>query len=111
MPHIIRLRGPWQIEAEGQGGLVCTRRFHQPTGLDSASRVRLIIENAAGLAEISLNGHPLGTAAPASRASFEITVNLQPMNVIAVTIDCPQGLPTSTADIEHILGQVRLEIE
>src|SRR5262245_16328632 len=43
--HTIRLRGPWEYQPLADGKLRCDRRFHQPTGLDAASRVWLAITN------------------------------------------------------------------
>ena len=60
MPHIIRLREPWERERLDNGTVRLTRRFHRPTGLDAKSRVWLVVEHVEGEAEVGLNEQVLG---------------------------------------------------
>jgi hypothetical protein len=79
MPHIIRLRGPWEQEPQPSGQVRYARRFNCPTGLEGGDRVWLAIEFEQG--EISLNGQPLGAAG----GRFDITPLLQPANRLLIT--------------------------
>lgn len=71
--HVIRLRAPWQRVQIGEGQL-WRRRFGQPTGLDAADRLVLVVEGLAAAAEVSLNGRLLGNAGPAAGwRQFDVT--------------------------------------
>jgi hypothetical protein len=119
MPHIIRLREPWQRQRLHDDSLRFTRRFHRPTGLDEGSRVWLVIEDVEGEAEVALNEHVLGRLAgnrqleenamcTAHPTRFEMTQLLLPENVISIVIR-----PALAAKEAHASGFdfVRLEIE
>jgi hypothetical protein len=109
MPHIIRLRGPWERQLLPQGSARYTRRFHQPTGLDAESRVWLAIENFAAGASVTVNdclctplpahGAEAAPDEPRVAARFDITPLLQAQNNVAIDVASP------------LLGDVRLEIE
>ena len=82
-PHIIRLRGPWEVlfadsscehipltarvpvcwaELFGDvsGSAIFRRKFHSPTGLDDGDRVLIRIpENAGAVSHATLNGEPM----------------------------------------------------
>jgi len=118
-----------------------TRRFAQPTGLDAATRVWLVIENVDWQAAVALNGQPLGhvqlaqtppaclSLAPSLRSSlsppiacparFDITALLQPRNELTIDILLPgvaAGAPPlvrpGREDLTGgLIGLVRLEIE
>ena len=105
MPHRIRLRGPWEYDSL----MHCfTRRFHQPTGLTAASRVWLVIEEAAAAVRVELNGIAIGEA-DGQTARFDISAHLQPQNLLAITLMAPPE-PTKNPS-EGGVGLVSLEIE
>ena len=118
MPHVIRLREPWERQRLADGSLRLTRRFHRPTGLDEKSRVWLVVEKLQGPAEIALNDRVLGPLAAsetpghdgrstAHHARFEITELLRPENVISIVAT---ALPDKKAPA-GISGSMRLEID
>lgn len=118
LPHIIRLREPWERQPLGDGTVRYTRRFHRPTGLDARSRVWLVVEGVEGDAEVALNERVLaraisdqaakevvGTAHP---TRFEITELLRPENVVSIAI---RQSPATKDRHTDGFGSVRLEIE
>jgi hypothetical protein len=169
MPHLIRLRGPWEYEplvrfvpvADGrwqaadqnlpspgtitlpadwgsvlgsdyQGTVRFSRRFNRPTGLGTASQVWLVIEDIDWQASIALNGRRLGDVACSFTnelingqslrccpARFDITTELLPQNVLAITVTSPalnEGIyprprPGREGQPGGLIGLVRLEIE
>jgi hypothetical protein len=130
VPHIIRLRGPWEHEPLlPEGTARFTRRFHRPTGLDAVSRVWLAIDDVDWHASVVLNDRSLGQivsgqslAQPNTHrcpARFEITADLQPQNVLSITVSSPSlddnGLLSPRTGREGqpggLIGLVRLEIE
>jgi hypothetical protein len=118
MPHIIRLREPWERERLADGSLRLMRRFHRPTGLDETSRVWLVVENLDGAAEVSLNDRVLGRlsggqkpsddAVTKAQARIEITQSLRPHNMIAIVAGPALAGKEEQA---NALNSVRLEIE
>jgi hypothetical protein len=169
MPHVIRLRGPWEYEplvrfvpvADGrlqsaddslpapgittlpdnwgtvlgsdfQGTVRFTRRFNCPTGLGAGSRVWLVVDDVDWHATIVLNGQLLGAAVCSFAAHsvseqsfltcgarFDITTDLLPQNVLAITVASPilnsignpQARPGRAGQPGGLIGLVRLEIE
>jgi hypothetical protein len=105
--HTIRLRGRWEIEPLEGGQVCCTRRFHRPTGLDVNSRVWLVIGDAVGQAEVTLNGRLLGRIEghQATPARFDITADLQPGNVLAISLASPQPLDSVRLVIDEGHGE------
>ena len=86
MPHVIRLRDPWETLPTNDGTLRQRRAFQKPTGLGSGDVVRLVIDGAAGLIAVAVNEQPQ-TAPPAEGiVSFDITALLQPRNFIELTL-------------------------
>jgi hypothetical protein len=134
MPHIIRLRGPWEYEVLSQTGgapiapaagrvqMPCNwsatlgddfrgrvryRRFFNWTAqLEAAQQVTLALEGASHCAEVTLNGQPLGHIGTGP-AWLPITSLLQPRNELVVDIEA--------LDAESARGgpngEVRLEID
>ena len=98
MPHLIRLREPWEREPLDEGAVRFTRRFHRPTGLDESSRVWLVIDTAGSSAAVTLNDRPLRRFNDCP-SRFEITAELVPQNVLIIDVSPPA-----------ILDAVRLEI-
>lgn len=105
--HTIRLRDPWDVEPAA-GGLRRHRRFfNKPTGLEAGERVRIVVDGAVDLVELTLNGSPPPHAGEqaagddaASRA-YDVTALLNLRNeLIIVTGDSASASR----------GEVRLEI-
>lgn len=127
MPHVIRLRGPWEYEVlanEGATGIVqmpCnlaeivetefrgtvrfSRRFNRPTGLDEATRVWLVLEDDFE-PQVTLNGQTL--VPPATQnvpTRLDITSRLQSHNILVLETSLDQN-PRPLQ-----IGHVRIEIE
>lgn len=103
MPHVIRLREPWDARPQPDGSVRFSRRFHKPTGLEG-SKVWLVVEAVDAGAVIELNGCVLGKLPAASReARFDITAALDGVNLVEITLPAAHETPR--------LGPVRLEIE
>jgi hypothetical protein len=100
-PHVIRLRGPWQIETAGDGLTRASRIFHRPTGLSAESRVTLVVAEATDGMQVMLNGAPLA-ATPPDR--FHLAPHLQPQNMLVLEFP-------SLVDAAALTQRVRLEIE
>jgi hypothetical protein len=165
MPHIIRLRGPWEYQplarlvksvagrwgreeanlpaagtielpadwgsavgSDFRGWVCFRRRFHQPTGLDAASRVWLVIDDVDWQARVALNdrhlgdvlcSHAAGTLAPKCPARFDITGGLLPQNALSIIVASPlvaaDGATFPRPGREQspggLIGLVRLEID
>jgi hypothetical protein len=111
LPHVIRLRAPWEIEPlpEPPGLLRCTRHFNRPTGLESGERVWLVLPSLASPGTIVLNGDPLeptpGLPADGGSVRCEITSRLTARNKVEIQ------LAANTDTALALLEQVRLEIE
>jgi hypothetical protein len=134
MPHIIRLRGPWDYEVLRQAagppvaaplgrlqipcdwsatlgaefrGLVRYRRFFNWTvPLDDPTKVTLAFDSVAQTATASLNGQPLGSFGPGP-AWRSIEQLLQPRNELIVDVEL-----LNDAELPGgLTGEVRLEIE
>ena len=114
-PHVIRLRGPWQYRPltrfdlgplpppgrvelptdwgatlgdEFRGRVRYERSFNPPTHLDPHERVWLVIEGAGARADVSLNGHPLGTVEGYALASeWDITEGIGRRNVLSIDVE------------------------
>jgi hypothetical protein len=106
LPHRIRLRGPWDCDPQRQ---CFTRRFHQPTGLTAETQVWLVIDQASAAARIELNGTTLGQAHVGQAIRWEITADMKPHNLLAITFTDPP--PVTTNPTDDLIGQVSLEIE
>jgi hypothetical protein len=117
------------LSPEFQGEVRFVRRFNRPTGLDTASRVWLVIEDVDFHASVVLNGRDLGGVLasgaqntadlPRCPVRFDITPDLALQNVLSITVKCPQlgpmgaplPRPGRTARPGGLIGLVRLEIE
>jgi hypothetical protein len=134
MPHIIRLRGPWDYEvlsqiagppvAEPTGrlqmpsdwsatfdadfrGSVRYRRFFNWTApVDNGLKVTLAFDGVAETAQATLNGRSLGSIGP-GHAWFAVAHLLQPRNELAVDVESPEDATIPGG----LTGEVRLEIE
>lgn len=99
-PHRIRLREPWEVSPTDDGGTVRRRAFNKPTGLTLGDVVRLVVELAAGLQSVALNGCPLEIARNRDFAVCDIFAVLQPRNQLELRVAAGGQI-----------GEVRLEIE
>ena len=104
-----------------RGGVEYSRFFHQPTGIDTDTRIQLRLELVDGVATVSLNDELLGTACwPDFPKRFDITGRLRNRNELrigvelleadqgAIATDRPPGRTTSNAG--GLVGEVLLEI-
>jgi hypothetical protein len=128
-PHVIRLRGPWNLEpqsgagapparrlhlpdqwreafAEGFAGPVsCRRVFHEPTNLGPHDPLWLVVRGAACVRALCLNGLRLwAAAAPAAELRHEIRGVLRPENELELLVDW------AAAGGDCPAGEVLLEI-
>ncbi len=99
MPHVIRLRDPWETLPTNDGMIRQRRAFQKPTGLGSGDVVRLVIDGAAGLIAVAVNEQPQTAPQAGGLASFDITALLQPRNFIELMLA-----------VDGRRGEVRLEI-
>lgn len=125
-PHVIRLRGPWELMAAGQPGSTVqlvqvpsswqtslgadfvgraryTRYFNMPTGLEQQERVWLCCAGVTSRGSVSLNGQRLSEIVDQQPWECDITQSLAPRNELAIEVeaDAPGG---------GLTGEVRLEI-
>ena len=127
--HTIRLRGPWQFQAQPHTGaahsgkanlpataasllgeafsgrLVLTRRFNCPSNLEPHEQVSLVIATAGTLVRVALNGADLPPAV-GDPAALPLTPHLAPSNELALELELPGDSPAP----ERPLGEVHLEI-
>ncbi|TWT72789.1 hypothetical protein Pla123a_40880 [Posidoniimonas polymericola] len=100
-PHVIRLRGPWQAEADGaelrvklpctwgdalpadSGRATLSRRFNQPTGLAAGDQVLLRLATPHGLAAARLNGAEITLESGVAN----LTPRLEPSNELSLTLE------------------------
>ncbi|MCA9205923.1 MAG: hypothetical protein KDA59_22875 [Planctomycetales bacterium] len=95
------------------------RYFNRPTGLDSATRVYLAIDEVDAMAEVQLNGHKLGQIRGADGTwRSEVTPILETRNALEIVVDLP-SLSQTSAPLPRprdahlaggVTGEVRLEI-
>jgi hypothetical protein len=67
--------------------VVYSRRFKQPTGLDTWEQVSLEVDRTIFSGEITLNGHSLGHLESGQFFSADITQILQPANELRAEVD------------------------
>lgn len=114
-PHIIQLRDPWQWDApepaERPAQFCAQRYFNRPTGLESGTRIQLVIDDLGELLRVRLNGHVLshdgGQEAP-WRADISQLLELRNL----LQLDLKSRGPTPPAQARKLLaaGCARLEI-
>lgn len=90
--HTIRLGPPWQTNTT-DGGTRHARKFGRPRTLDANERLWLVCEHVAGVAEVRVNGEPVGSPDVAGPFAADITAHLLPRNEITFTVasDAPLG--------------------
>ncbi len=113
--HLIRLHGPWTLEAAGhssapaqrvhlprdwgaveeaarQSAVALVRRFHRPTGLSDATRVALAVPVGWPLAGVLLNGAPLPPPQTAdARQLFDLSCSIHTRPAHDLRIDFLTG--------------------
>jgi hypothetical protein len=105
-PHIIRLRNPWQNNADQNPTRYC-RSFHCPTGLEAHEQVWLVVENPDRVERVVLNARPLGEAPWDTKScGFDVTAILTARNTIEIDV-AGQVIGQTVTDV---FGPVRLEI-
>ena len=113
--------GDWgeSLGADFRGRARYTRRFRQPSGLETRERVWLVIEGVDASGCVQLNGQRLGDVhGYALRASFDVTERLQPQNELVIDVDLPPELgdsenrsrPGRARKPGGLIREVRLEI-
>jgi hypothetical protein len=85
LAHSFRLRDPWQCEALAQGGVLWTRAFHRPTGLEEDDALWLVCSGLPTEATVTVNGQPVPRTA-AGRNEFDVTDLLAETNRIEIAI-------------------------
>ena len=136
-PHVIRLRGPWEREAEPPAttppaGTDLTgersstlpsnrraryrRRFGRPHRLQAHEAVYLVVRLAQSTGKVAINETPLGDVRRG--AKFDITALLEERNQLVIDVESPPLAPEGTSSAprqgerlsECPFGDVRLEI-
>lgn len=102
LERTVRLPASWrELFGDVAGRARFERRFNRPTGLSTAHRVSIVLEEVAGRVQVALNGEALSAASdPRGRQVFDVTPRLQPHNQLmvelefdpAVNPDVPGGL-------------------
>jgi hypothetical protein len=105
--HTIRLREPWDRQADAQGCISLLRRFRAPTGLGEGHCVHLAAHGLTSPATVFLNGELLGSLDEGASQRWEITSLLRERNEVRLAL---QTAPESDADGGRN-WLVRLEIE
>ena len=75
------------------GPILIERRFGRPRASTSdGSRIFLVLEDFAGLAEVVLNGLDLGSANPERSGSIRLgPITLQARNRLVIALQAPEG--------------------
>jgi hypothetical protein len=128
-PHLIRLRGPWQIvcvdgdaqeaklpcdldqflRSNGTTQLRLIRRFGLPTNLEPDERIELVIETARLSARVHLNDEDIGEIdSQSSTTRLDVTDRLQSRNELVIDVLTPTNPDTPNPRVQ--VESVRLEI-
>ncbi len=106
MPHVIRLREPWNVSGDADGRVELRRRFNGPTGLRPEDRVELVVEGLASEPEVLLNGQLLPmTSDAAGTLRCDIQSHLIPHNEVVLRLLV--GLEDAT---DSLLSQLRTDV-
>lgn len=105
-PHRIRLRRPWRYESDGAVHR-WRRVFHEPTGLDAAHQVWLVIQSLPSPSTITLNGERLGQRESSDTQRFNITTSVRLNNELAIevtepTFEVPRDAPPCEVTLEIV---------
>jgi hypothetical protein len=97
-PHRIRLRDPWEVLPNDDGGTVRRRAFNKPTGLEPGDVVQLVIDDPIGVILVTVNESLMFS--PPCGVAVDITSVLRARNFVELKLK-PGGS----------CGEVRLEID
>ena len=111
MHHRIRLAGPWEWQVIGspqqstreaarcqlpftlsgdqrESGVVLTRRFHRPTGINDATTLRIVLQASRKPVDVQLNGKSLpgSESSVAAEYCFNLTGRVEPFNQLSVLL-------------------------
>ena len=102
-----------------RGQVRYSRRFGCPTGLQPEDRVELLVERVDALAQVTVNGKPLGEIRFSDGArQWQIAHLLQARNLLEITVELPRlsshsaklSRPGRTGMAGGLIGEVRLVI-
>jgi hypothetical protein len=96
--HRIRLRGPWEVSADG-GRTRHARRFGRPRTLDAGERLWLVCTRVPGPADVLLNGTALATLPAAGPFAADVTDAMLARNEVTFVVASAE-----------LLGEVSLEV-
>ncbi len=82
--HRIRLRGFWASAPAADGRTRHARRFGAPRALDPDERLWVVWADVMAVADVAVNGRPLGTARPGESFAADVTADLLPRNELTV---------------------------
>ncbi len=129
--HRIRLAGPWESqfigtdgqpddevircelpftlpESQRESGVLLTRRFHRPTGIDDTTILRIVLQSSERPAAVRLNGTDIAEcrARPDAEFAFEITGQMAEFNLLGVLLRpaesaAPTTLNTAWLEIQE----------
>lgn len=128
--HRIRLAGPWDsqpvderrqpvgdstrcqlpltlTESSPEPGVLLTRGFHRPTGIDDTTTLRIVLQTTARPNSVSINGMMIAECPVSSNAeyAFDATSRITAFNLLSVLFDGRTDKPPTT------LHSVWLEIQ
>lgn len=125
--HSIRLRGPWIVarnnqsitidfpaswhavyERLGPGEVQLSRRFGQPTGVETGDSLVLVVESTAFVHSAELNGDRLGEVRLGEVNRFDVNSQLAPRNEFKLTAQLPEA--AASEQLLATIAEVRLEI-
>jgi hypothetical protein len=107
--HRIHLRRPWGSEVVA-GAICWRRRFGRPTGLATADRLWIVVENPSQSAAVELNGELLGTyEGGAASTRFEVTGRLDLRNELLLRLSASGDACPPSSDIPP--GTISIEIQ
>lgn len=90
LPHVIRLRGPWECEAVAgapQPMNVWKRRFGRPTGLESGVQLWLCLRSAHPIHQMNLNQAELDCRTDGvAPHRIDITARIHERNLLEVSL-------------------------
>jgi beta-galactosidase/beta-glucuronidase len=107
--HRIHLRRPWGSEVIA--GAVCwRRRFGRPTGLATADRLWIVVENPSQAGTVELNGVSLGAFDDGATSSrFEVTGQLDLGNELLLRLSASGDARLPSSDSPP--GAISIEIQ
>ena len=107
--EVIRCQLPFTLpESQRESGVLLTRGFHCPTGIDDTTTLRIVVQASESPSAVRINGTDIAECAvhPDSEFAFEVTGRIEAFNQLSVLFKSAEGDPTAalnTAWLE-ILG-------